>query len=114
MGLKSKSHNTPDGSRYLVVFKKLPLIVLANEILNDGIRAQYYELIPPTEPLSQNLTQSTQSLPPNHTQQTGSLPQKRKNKNSTNPSNFKQFKPNPINPTHKKTTNVQQKHRKRI
>lgn len=51
MALKSRSHNTADGSRYIVIFKRLELIDLANEILNDGLRAKCYELIQPTEPL---------------------------------------------------------------
>lgn len=50
LSLKSRSHNAPDGSRILVIYKKLDLTLLANEILNDGLRAQYYELIAPTDP----------------------------------------------------------------
>lgn len=51
MALKSRSRNGKDGSRYLIIHKKLILEFLANEILNDGFRAKYYELISPTEPI---------------------------------------------------------------
>lgn len=48
MGLKSKSKNMENGDRYLIVHKKLNLLHLANDILNDGPYAEFYELIPPS------------------------------------------------------------------
>lgn len=47
-GLKSNSKNTADGERYLIISKKIPLSVLANNILNGGIYTEMYELVPPT------------------------------------------------------------------
>ncbi|XP_031633357.1 uncharacterized protein LOC116347080 isoform X2 [Contarinia nasturtii] len=66
LGLKSRSHNTADGSRYIIIFKKLELIDLANEIFNNGLRSKCYELIAPTEPEPQKATRKI--LPP-HLQQ---------------------------------------------
>lgn len=64
LGLKSRSHNTADGSRYIIIFKKLELIDLANEIINNGLRAKCYELIAPTEPLPEQLNPVQRILPP--------------------------------------------------
>lgn len=68
LGLKSRSHNTTDGSRYIVIFKKLELADLANEILNNGLRSKCYELIAPTEPLPEKSKPERKVLPP-HLQQ---------------------------------------------
>lgn len=51
LSLKSRSRNGEDGARYLIIYKKLVLESLANEILNGGPRSRYFELIPPTEPI---------------------------------------------------------------
>lgn len=68
MALSSRSHNTADGSRYIVIFKKLELIDLANEILNNGLRAKCYELIPPTDPLPAKLKPVQKKPPPQNNQ----------------------------------------------
>lgn len=68
LALKSRSHNTADGSRYIVIFKKLELVDLANEILNGGLRSKCYELIAPTEPKPEKQKQAQKTLPP-HLQQ---------------------------------------------
>lgn len=64
LSLKSRSHNTADGSRYIVIFKKLELVDLANEILNGGLRSKCYELIAPTEPRPEQQIKSQKKLPP--------------------------------------------------
>lgn len=47
--LKSKSKNTPDGERYLIVSKKISFIDLANNLLNNGIYSDLYDLIYPSD-----------------------------------------------------------------
>lgn len=47
VGLKSRSKNTEDGDRYLIVSKKIPMIVMANNVYHRGIYASLYELVPP-------------------------------------------------------------------
>ncbi|KAJ6637940.1 NF-kappa-B-repressing factor [Pseudolycoriella hygida] len=47
-GLKSNSKNTPDGDRYLIISKKIPLDVLATNVLNGGIYTEMYDLIHPS------------------------------------------------------------------
>lgn len=64
LALKSRSHNTADGSRYIVIFKKLELIDLAFEILNGGLRSKYFELIEPTEPLTMQPKPTQKHLQP--------------------------------------------------
>lgn len=68
LALKSRSHNTPDGSRYIIIYKKLQLMDLANEILNGGLRSKCFELIAPTEPLPEISRMPKKTLPP-HLQQ---------------------------------------------
>lgn len=48
-GLKSNSKNTPDGERYLIISKKIPLNVLATNVLNGGIYTEMFELTHPTD-----------------------------------------------------------------
>lgn len=62
--LRSRSHNAPDGTRYIVIAKKLELTDLANEILNEGLRSKCYELISPTHPLPEKTEIFKKSLPP--------------------------------------------------
>lgn len=47
LNLRSKSKNLENGDRYLIIHKKLNLNHLANDILNDGPYAEFYELIAP-------------------------------------------------------------------
>lgn len=63
LSLKSRSHNTPDGSRYIVIFKRLELTDLANEILNNGLRSKCYELVAPTNPLPEQPRTFKKSAP---------------------------------------------------
>lgn len=69
LSLKSRSHNTPDGSRYIVIFKRLELTDLANEILNNGLRSKCYELIVPTDPLPEKPRTFKKTLPAHLTHQ---------------------------------------------
>lgn len=62
LSLKSRSRNGEDGVRYLIIYKKLILEFLANEILNGGPRSSYFELIPPTEPIKQQTVHSTKKV----------------------------------------------------
>lgn len=48
-GLKSNSKNTADGDRYLVISKKIPLDILATNVLNGGIYTEMYDLVHPTD-----------------------------------------------------------------
>ncbi|KAG4075990.1 hypothetical protein HA402_003816 [Bradysia odoriphaga] len=48
-GLKSNSKNTADGDRYLIISKKIPLEILATNVLNGGIYTEMYDLIHPTD-----------------------------------------------------------------
>lgn len=48
-GLKSNSKNTADGDRYLIISKKIPMDILATNVLNGGIYTEMYDLIPPTD-----------------------------------------------------------------
>lgn len=48
-GLKSTSKNTADGERYLIISKKIPLNILATNVLNGGIYSEMYELKHPSE-----------------------------------------------------------------
>lgn len=62
LSLKSRSHNGDDGARYLIIYKKLVLEILANEILNGGPRSSYFELIPPTAPIKQQTAPNTKNI----------------------------------------------------
>lgn len=89
MALKSRSHNTPDGSRYIVIYKKMELMDLANEILNEGLRSKCYELIAPTAPLPVKKKSFKKTLPPH-------FEQRRANKigfNYMRPNSRPNFKP---------------------
>lgn len=48
-GLKSNSKNTADGERFLIVSKKIPLDILATNVLNGGIYTEMYELVYPSQ-----------------------------------------------------------------
>lgn len=64
LGLRSRSRNDPCGARFLVIHKKVNLLSLANDILNNGLQAKYYELIPPKNSLLPQKTLSQeQQLP---------------------------------------------------
>lgn len=49
LNLKSRSKNLPDGERQLIVSKKISYIDLANNIMNNGIYSELYDLIYPTD-----------------------------------------------------------------